>query len=355
MLSDKAYLTLTTVASAVIVVLMTLLGTPWWLGLLICGSVIVGGLVVKRRIGDKRRYDAPPQVQYQPPPPPPQPAPPVSTGVLGLALPSAHPDYRFLLNATVLWRPSGVQGVQHPRPAQLAVDAIRERAAGFTEGESAANTDLVAPRLAVDLSFPRSDRTGQLEAWAQDVALSIPEEDRVRLDKLAKVRKDEEVWEHERAYERNKRAYLREDVLSSTGSAVVWWLAQDTTRVRETVGLIGTLAQLVAAAQDREVEPVFRAFMSGLSVPSAPSFDDAGGRSAPGGADDVVARLMAAMLPGGSEPERAYLADRLAGLAAEAGAVDLAREIRERFNAPDLSEVGEPVVHPNGQTEHDPA
>jgi hypothetical protein len=366
MLSDKAYLFLTAVASVIIFVVMVMVGVPWWLGLVICVPVVVGGLIVKRQLDNKRPYEVPSQVLYQPPPPPPQPIPPASTSVQGLALPSADRDYRFLLNATILWRPSGAQGAGRP---ELAIDAVRERATRFTEGAAAADSDLLAPRLAAELSFSRPDRTGQLEVWAHDVVLSIADDDRRRLRKLAEIRKDEEVWEHERSYERSKRTYLREDVLQSTGSAVVWWLAQNSTRVEETVGLIGTLAKLVAAAQGREVEPVFRMFVDGLTGRSSPTYDDGIVSDVVNGGTEVDAleRLMAEMLPSGSEPERADLADRLARLAAEAGADDLAHRIRERFNAPDFTEVPEPEpspfdgkpsaedtpspVHPNGQTE----
>jgi hypothetical protein len=58
--------------------------------------------------------------------------------------------------------------------------------------------------------------------------------------------------------ERMVRSYLGEEVLTSVGSTVVWWLAQDPTRVRETVDLIGTLAQLSAAANDAEVDRAFQ-------------------------------------------------------------------------------------------------
>jgi hypothetical protein len=350
MLSDKVYLFLATIVSLAFVVVMTVAGLSWWVGVVVFVPLITGGLFLKRRVENKRLYVAPPQPTYQPPPPQPS-----STAVHGVVLPSGQRDYRFLLDVTVLWRHSGTQGVPHPRLDQLAIDAIRERASRSAEQESPANTDLLAPRLATELSFPKPDRTGQLEVWAQNVVLYISDDDRKRLYRLAEVRKDEEVWDHERIHERNKRAYLREDVLSSTGSAVVWWLARDTARVQETVSLIDTFAKLVAAAQDREVEPVFRTFMNNLTDPSLHAADQD---------DDFVNRLMAEILPNGSEPERAEVADRLATLAAEAGATDLARIFRERFNAPDFAapelfdaQENEPIpdkpspVHPNGQAE----
>ena len=353
MLSDKMYLYLTAIGTAAAVVVVWVADLPWWIGV-VAVAFIVGGLLLWRRAAHEHLYVAAPRTTY-PPPAPPQPS---STAVHGVVLPSAQRDYRFFLDVTVLWQHSGTQGASHPRPDQLAIDAIRERAARSSEQESPADTDLLAPRLATELSFAQPDRTGQLNVWAQNVVLYISDDDRKRLHRLAEVRKDEEVWDHERLHERNKRAYLREDVLASTGSAVVWWLARDTTRVQETVSLIGTFAKLVAAAQDREVEPVFRTFMNDLTDPSL---------RAPDQDDDFVNRLMAKFLPNGSEPERADVADRLATLAAEFGATDLARIFREQFNAPDFAETPEPglfdaqeddpipgtpsPVHPNGQAE----
>jgi hypothetical protein len=352
MRSDKVYRIIAAAVFIGFVVIIAVKDWSWWVGVVILVFLIAGDLVLKYRAKNSRPYMAPQQPTYQSPP---QPA---SIMVQGLVLPSAQRDYRFVLDVTVLWQPSGVQGVSHPRPDQLAIDAIRERATRLAEQESPADSDLLAPRLAAELSSPWPDRTGQLKVWAQNTILTIPDDDRRRLNKLAEVRKDEEVWDHERAHERNKRAYLREDVLSSTGSAVVWWLARNTARVQETVSLIETLAKLVAAAQDREVEPVFRTFVNNLTDPSprAPS-------------DDFVDRLMAEILPTGTEPERAGMADRLATLATEAGATDLAQTFRERFNAPDFTEPPEPglfdaqetdpiqdtPVHPNGQAESGPA
>ncbi|GAB1515512.1 hypothetical protein [Actinophytocola sp. KF-1] len=366
MFSDKLYLFLATSVSLVVVVFLTIAGVQWWLGAVVFVPLIVGGLFLKQGIENKRLYERQPQVTYQPPPPP-QPTPPASTSVQGLVLPSAQRDYRFVLDVTVLWR--ATQSLTHPRPDQLAVDAIRERATSLAERESPADGDLLAPRLASELSYPRPDRTGQLEVWAQAVNVNIPEEDRARLRKLAEIRKDEEVWEYERAYERNKRAYLRDDVLSTTGSAVVWWLSRDVTRVPETVDLIGTLGKLVAAAQDREVEPIFRTFVGALTDPQRQT-DDAPYQD-PIAQEDFLDQLMAAILPNGSEPERTDMADRLAVIATEAGATALARDLRERFNAPDFSAEQESTlfdtpesepdvetpspVHPNGQPETGPA
>lgn len=326
--NDITLLVLAVLAGALIIAFLFVFGVPLWLGLLVGGGLAVGAVAMRYGLANRRSERQPQQV-YQAP----QPSPPTSVPVEGLLLPSADRDYRFVFQATVWWRSSAPAG-QHPRPSQLAIDSVRERATRLVEGASAGDYGLLAPRVATDLSFPRLDRTGQLEVWAHDVGLTLPGEDRQRLLKLAEVRKDEEVWERERDHERNKRAYLRDDVLASTGTAVVWWLAQDITQVEQTVRLIGPFAQLVAAAHDREVEPVFRPFVEGAAEPALSS--DAGEH----GTDMVglVTRLMATVLNGGTEPERAMLADRLATLLTGIGATDAARTIRDVFNAPDFTE-----------------
>jgi hypothetical protein len=75
---------------------------------------------------------------------------------------------------------------------------------------------------------------------------------------LNDLRKDEEVWEHERQHERNKRHYLGDDVLKSAGSAVVWWLARHENEIERAVDMIGPLAQIAAAAKDEEVPELFQ-------------------------------------------------------------------------------------------------
>ena len=342
MLSDKAYVALTVAAAVVFTVLTILVGLRWWVGPALCVPVIVAGLLVKHRLENNRLY-APAAPSSYPQSPPPPPAPPASTRVQGLVLPSRDRDYRFLLYGTVLWRHSAAApaGGQHPRQDQLAIDAIRERATRHTQDEPAGDFALVGSRLAADLSYPAADRSGELEVWAHDVVLSIPEADLQRLNKLADLRKDEEVWEHERDRERNIRAYLRDDVFMSTGSAVVWWLSQDTTKVDQAVALIGALAKLTAAANDREVDPVFRAFVDAVQPsstigaagsPAQLDLDD--GR----GVVESVRWLIAEAMPHGTEPDRAHMADQLATLVATMGADDAAQEIRQAFNAPNFAD-----------------
>ena len=97
-----------------------------------------------------------------------------------------------------------------------------------------------------------------MTAQAADVTLTLAPADRERLRRLNDLRKDEEIREYERHYERNKRRYLGDDVLKSTGSAVVWWLARHEDEIEKAVNMIGPLAQITAAANDEEVPELFR-------------------------------------------------------------------------------------------------
>jgi hypothetical protein len=53
--------------------------------------------------------------------------------------------------------------------------------------------------------------------------------------------------------EQDKRAYLKDDVFATPGSAAVWWLVNHPGEVETALGLLDTLAELSAAANDLPV------------------------------------------------------------------------------------------------------
>lgn len=163
-------------------------------------------------------------------------------------LPSAAPGYAFRFSATVQWR--STSATSHSDPSVLAVDNIISRARSIIAGEAPELVSLLSKQLDAALGMPRLDRSGQVEAMAGDVSLTLPDEDVKRLDRIAELRKQEELWENERRYQKNLRKYLGEDVFKSPGSAVIWWLATKEDRLKEAEGLIGTLTRLSAAAND---------------------------------------------------------------------------------------------------------
>ncbi|MEV5731167.1 hypothetical protein AB0N50_36135 [Streptomyces pharetrae] len=192
-------------------------------------------------------------------------APPVERRehhVSRVALPSHWTDYDFLFSATVRWYPLEASGNDPVlNPAGLAVEAVLNRARAITEQREPSRPSLVQHELSGALSRMRPDPAGHLQVMAEDITLVLREHDQERLDRLAEVRKDKAVWEHQRAYEQSKRAYLSEDVLKDTGSAVVWWLAKNDDQVEKTVADIGLLAQLTSAANDTDVPERLRDFV----------------------------------------------------------------------------------------------
>ncbi|MFE0949135.1 hypothetical protein [Streptomyces mutabilis] len=174
--------------------------------------------------------------------------------VNGVALPSLWDDYHFVFSATVRWYLADGPGRGTVlNPAGLAVDAIIGRARAIAEKREPGHASLLQHELGGALSRMHPDSTGHLRAMAEDVSLTLPAEDQERLDRLAGVRKDETVWEHQRKYEQSKRRYLGEDVLKDTGSAVVWWLTKNDEHVARTVADLPLLAQLTSAANDTDI------------------------------------------------------------------------------------------------------
>ncbi|MFD7030915.1 hypothetical protein ACFWAR_23040 [Streptomyces sp. NPDC059917] len=174
-------------------------------------------------------------------------------------LQSGVDGYDFLFSATVWWRPlpdhTDRSDGTFPR---LAVSAIVSRAAEIVQHEEPGRASVVQHRLEGELGIPDQDRSGRVTVLAADVTLTLAPADRERLRRLNDLRKDEELWEHERQHERNKRRYLGDDVLSSPGSAVVWWLARHENEIEKAVDMIGPLAQIAAAAKDEQVPELFR-------------------------------------------------------------------------------------------------
>ncbi|MBP5910805.1 hypothetical protein F3K40_44500 [Streptomyces sp. LBUM 1478] len=117
----------------------------------------------------------------------------------------------------------------------------------------------------------RPDHTGHLQVMAEDVTLTLHEPDQERLTKLAEIRKDKAVWEHQRTYEQSKREYLGDDVLKDTGSAVVWWLAKNDNHIEKTVADLGLLAQLTSAANDADIPERLQDLIPTFSETSTPA------------------------------------------------------------------------------------
>ena len=116
-----------------------------------------------------------------------------------VALPSSVEDYDFLFSATVFWAPTrGVTDQSALNAAALAVEAILERAKEITQHRPPGRASLVQHELSGALGRIQPDASGHLQTMAESIALILSERDQERLDKLATVRKDKALWEHEK-------------------------------------------------------------------------------------------------------------------------------------------------------------
>ncbi|MCI2420263.1 hypothetical protein MOQ72_22730 [Saccharopolyspora sp. K220] len=315
-------------------------GWPVWLCIaLVIATIVAPWLVIWRY----RRWRAPKRVPPQPVEPAQRPEPPRTNerSVSGVSLRSAHPDYRFLFSGKVIWYAQpNAPGLPHADPGGLAVDLILAQAAQFVAEVAPDEGELARHRLTAALGAQRSDPAGQISAWASEVRLELPEADAERIRRLVDARKDAELWERARDHEREKRAYLADDVLKNPGSALVWWLARGDGDVDEAVRQIGNLRRLTAAAHDTRIpDPDFNAphwigpVPNGMHSFLLEEFEFNG--SGMGASQHVLAAIEG--LAAGEE--RAALSRRLAEVLAAHGHHELAELVRDRFDASDRQQL----------------
>ncbi|MGX7824429.1 hypothetical protein ACTG9Q_04990 [Actinokineospora sp. 24-640] len=250
-------------------VVRLVLEVPDWVTLLALLVSLAGAVAVVRQIAFQREQRelrvevARAKAKTAEPPPEPRRE---EHQVPAIPIDSAEPYYRFVLSCTVCWRTNGPLP-QHANPRGLAVHAILERARQVTVQGSPTEPEAVAVRLAAELGAHVPDRGGQVMVWAEDVGLGVAAEDAERLKRLADVRKEKQIRDHERELEQAARAYLAEEVLRDPGQAVVWWLARHPEQVREAAELLPTFAQLSAAAHGTEIAAHYAERLDRLNGP----------------------------------------------------------------------------------------
>lgn len=316
--------------------------------------------------------------------PAPEPPAPEQTYVSSASLPSAVADYRLLFAAKVFWHPTvNASTATHRDPAALARYAIVARAADIAANERPDDHSLIEHKLNSALGVAQIDSSGCVEAWASEVSIALSDDDKQRLDRLSAVRKEVQVWEHERRHERNVREYLGLDVLNNPGSAVVWYLARKANSegagVQDTVKMIGDLQRLTAAAHSTEIPDldVLEGQLAESPVPHhfSPEWQppalfhlpaDGDGHYSPGlavggdgarsgvSAEATVVSSVEKLLAEVDEAERPMFADRLSKLLDTHGQTDVADEIRTHFASPSAV-TDEPQAQEAASTEQAPS
>jgi hypothetical protein len=345
---NKIAVAVVAVVTIVVIVLSISLGWSAWITIVVFAACCaIGGLVSLIPGRNDRRHVPEPPVQL--PPPVPEPQQVVRTEVIeGINLASAWPDYEFNLRAIVHWRSTGLATqTPHVRPGAVAIETIIQRAARVASDASPDTVIRLQHLLNDVLGVIEPDPSGRVEAWADQVQTALLDEDAARLRALANIRKNKVLWEHERRYECDRRRYLADDVLKSTGSALVWWLSRNEANVNGAVDLIGNMARLTAAAKDEDIPELFRHLVPSSLLPTPEAershlptigSDGAGqpftfdlglfnsGRSAV----DLVTALMDTLNM--DDDQRAQFADRVAAGVEATGDVTSADEIRRRWD-----------------------
>ncbi|WP_399087796.1 hypothetical protein ACGH2B_11845 [Streptomyces sp. BBFR2] len=329
--SKTVPLLLVLLSGAVPVLLGLQLGWPGWVTVFPALALVAGlSLLVVHQSTEARREDDPyrpdPSPVTEPGTPPYGTAPvpsPFTTALMAppeppfnekrvdhVRLASARADYTFVFSATVWWRPLGNDaGPAQPGLADLAESTVLSRAQAVVGREDPEQWEAVHRRLQGELGFRQNDPSDLITVLADGISLTLDEDDRLRLEKLSQLRKDEEDWERNRHFERSRRAYLGDEVLKTPGTAVVWWLARHDERVKDAVNMIGPLAQLSAAANDTDIPEPFRHVVAGY--PDRESYLATVGGTDTTGTDDDAEYTGRAPMP--DEARAPFSGDRAAG------------------------------------------
>lgn len=307
-------------------------------GIVVLGLAAAAGLEVLGRAQRARTPWPPPAPAIVPVSRPAPPAPPSVTDLADVPLDSDTADYRFRFSATVSWEPvtsSPTDG--HADPAALARAAVTNRAAVIARMHPPSDSVLAELQLAASLGTAEPNPGAHVRAWATEIRVRVDDQDAGRIASLANLRKNALVWEHERGHEREMRRYLGDDVLTSTGSAVVWWLARHTDRVEDAVALVGDLRHLSAVAQDRSAPSA----PSDAGRPESATEEPAASTSAMGddvgeGRSDAAGWANDLFEP--SDTRRLLFARDLARLMDEYKLLDQGDQVREAAGVVDLSE-----------------
>ncbi|WP_017596179.1 hypothetical protein [Nocardiopsis potens] len=311
------------VVAAAVVLLLPLDGV-WTLALLLVLALALLVALVPLLLAIGRGSAEPVVVEAMPPPPPP---PLRAHQISGIRLATAKEDYPCLFSALV--QVCDVTGGGPPDEARMAAacESVLSRAEEFTSRRRPEEVGVAVYGLASVLGRPVRLEQDRMEVRATAVEIVLAEEDARRLMRMATVRKDKEVREHEWGEARDRRRYFQDDVLASPASAVVWWLFANQGRVQEAVRLIGPLTRLSDAANGR------------LGAEPRPD--------APEGADPLLQSGSALVDKVGTDrgpEEQDAFTDRFARLLREHGQGGLSALLREKYESPDLT------GHPTGGT-----
>jgi hypothetical protein len=174
----------------------------------------------------------------------------VQQTIVETTLPSSTEHYRFKFYAKLHWESARTEG-EDQELEELARITVTTCAADIAQQLAPGAADDVQRRIAEALTIPVADTAGRVRVRATEVAVRVPPEDAEQVRKLTLLGQAAHAQAVKREEERELRRYLRDDVLHSTGSAVVWWFTHNMNDLDKAVERADQLSQLSALAQDR--------------------------------------------------------------------------------------------------------
>ncbi|GAA2809165.1 hypothetical protein [Kribbella solani] len=283
--------------AAAVIWVLTRLG---WIGAVLSVVAVIVGVVAYRRTGV--------------PTPPAEEVPEVSQ-LSTSGLPTADETVFLELSATVHWQAAKPESYH----ADVAREFVLRRAREVTSRWQPAQYALAQHELAAAIGRPESDGTGELEVWASELRLQLPEAVQHHLAKLDEAHRAGLLWEVGASNQSKVRAHLRDDALRTPASAIVWWLAQNEGSVQQAVDLAGVLTRLSQLATGQSTT------------------DDA-----------AQVQVMIDAIEKLDDDARRPAAHDLADAFGQAGLDDLARRLRDHYQLPALHSVVDRPESPAG-------
>ncbi|MEU3018861.1 hypothetical protein ABZ635_15845 [Nocardiopsis sp. NPDC007018] len=329
----------------------------WWALVLVPPLVLIGVLALMLS-STKAALPG----ETAPPPDPFVEVGPKTTRIRPSLVASQDGEYPFVFSAVVWWRWTGEPDHRLRNPEGLAGQLVMDRVRQVCRNHRPEDHDVALHEVAADLGVSCHGFGGAVEVWAEEVSLSLSEEDETRLSRIAKARKEGVLWEVERSVEAAKRRYYADDVLATPGSAIVWDLVRGDADINRTHGLIDVLTRVSEASKGSDSAELLerlraaspeafsflhgsvREHMSEVGEPEGaanrerpgdfapgPARFATNGEAAPVGVRGAVGVLMDAVEAIADEDLRLQLVDRLVKAFDMASLTEIAELIRRRL------------------------